>query len=484
MDLLNMRKSKIEKSDILTYLEEKADLIFQISDKIWDYAETKFQEIQSADALIQVLRDHGFSIEENCAGMKTAFTASYGRGTPVIGLLGEYDALSAMSQKADCFLARPDPYSRNGNGHGCGHNLLGAGALGAALAVKKYLEHNETAGTIKFFGCPGEEGGSGKTFLVREGYFKDVDIALTWHPSDYNGVTFGSSLALSHILYRFDGISAHAAISPESGRSALDAAELMNVGSNFLREHICQEARLHYAFLDAGGTMTNVVPKHAEVLYTVRAPKFYQVNEIVKRLNKIARGAAMMTETQVAISLERGAGNLIPNRVLGEVLQKNMEETACPVPDENDRIYGEKMEAAMDTRGCCLKDLVQLSEGLKDSLSIHYQDTYNSFIIPYMPVEKVQAFSTDVGDVSCVCPTAQFGTATWVNGSIEHTWQITAQGKSRMAHAATLYAAKILAAAAVDLFHSPETVTKAAAELKERTDGHPYVCPIPPEVKV
>lgn len=478
-----MRKSKIEKTEIVTYLEEKADLIFQISDKIWDYAETKFQEHRSADALIQVFRDHGFTIEENCAGMKTAFIASYGRGTPVIGLLGEYDALSAMSQKADCFSAQSDPSSSNGNGHGCGHNLLGAGALGAALAVKKYLEHNETAGIIKFFGCPGEEGGSGKTFLVREGYFKDVDIALTWHPSDYNGVTFGSSLALAHILYQFDGISAHAAISPENGRSALDGAELMNVGSNFLREHICQEARLHYAFLDAGGTMTNVVPNHAQVLYTVRAPESYQVNEIVKRLDKIARGAAMMTETEVTITFKRGVSNLIPNQVLGQVLQKNMEEIACPVPGEADRIYGENMEASMNTRGCCLKELVKLSQGLKDTLCAHYQDTYHSFVIPYMPVEKVQAFSTDVGDVSCVCPTAQIGTATWVSGSLEHTWQITAQGKSTMAHAGTLYAAKILAAAAVDLFHSPEIIHEAAAEFNQRTKGHPYVCPIPPEVK-
>lgn len=473
----------LSKSGMLTYLEEKAELVYKVSDEIWGYAETKFKEIKSAHALIEVLKAHGFSIEENCAGMKTAFTASYGSGSPVIGLLGEYDALPSMSQEADCFSAKPDPFSENGNGHGCGHNLLGAGAMGAALAVKEYLEYNQMPGTIRFFGCPGEEGGAGKTILVRDGYFEGVDIALTWHPSDYNGVTSGSSLALAHIRYRFDGISAHAAISPENGRSALDAAELMNVGSNFLREHICREARLHYAFLDAGGAMTGVVHKHTEVLYTVRAPKFYQVNDIVERLHKIAGGAAMMTETEVGISYERGVSHLTPNQVLGELLKKNMDEIACPVPDEKDLAYGEGLEAAMETRGCFLKDLVQLSPGLKNALPVHYQDTYNSFVVPYIPIETVQPFSTDVGDVSCVCPAAQFGTASWVNGSIEHTWQVTAQGKSKMAHESTLYAAKILAAAAVDLFHSPKRVKEAAAEFKERIGTHPYVCPIPPEVK-
>ena len=265
-------------------------------------------------------------------GIDTAFTASFGSGRPVIGFLGEFDALAGLSQEAG--RVEKAALQPGGNGHGCGHNLLGVAAAAAAAAVKEYLEKTGQPGTVIFFGCPGEEGGSGKAFMAREGAFDGLDFAVTWHPSDVNSVRTGSSLANFQVLFQFEGVSAHAAGCPEMGRSALDAVELMNVGSNYLREHIIQEARLHYAVLDTGGYSPNVVQNHAGVLYLIRAPRIGQAKEIYDRVVDVARGAALMTGTQMHYELIKSCANVVPNRVMEQVMYEAMRDVPLPVYTE------------------------------------------------------------------------------------------------------------------------------------------------------
>ena len=270
-------------------IEGKRELFTQASDRIWEFAETRFDEFQSAELLIELLESEGFTIEKGVAGLETGFIASYGSGLPVIALLGEYDALADLSQEAG--ISTYQPVQPRGNGHGCGHNLLGIGAVAAAVAVKDYLQDNpDTQGTVRFYGCPAEESGYGKTYLAREGYFKDVDAALSWHPHSMNAVMHGSSNAVIHGTFTFKGISAHAAAAPHLGRSALDAVELMNIGSNYMREHMIDQARIHYAITNSGGLAPNVVQAEAEVTYLVRAPKSAQVRSLFDRLVKVAEG--------------------------------------------------------------------------------------------------------------------------------------------------------------------------------------------------
>ena len=279
----------------LDVIDREADVINGVSDYVWDNPETAFTEFKSAAKIMEALKQEDFAVESGLAGIETAFKGTFGHGKPVIGVLGEFDALSGLGQESGALTCTP-----NGQpcGHGCGHNLLGAGALGAAIGIKSYLETTGHEGTVIYFGCPGEEGGSGKAFMAREHVFDGVDAALTWHPSDKTEVRYRMTLANCQVLYRFDGLAAHAGAKPHLGRSALDAVELMNVGANYLREHIIQEARLHYAITNAGGYSPNVVQAHAEVLYLIRAPRFDQAKEIYERVNDIAKGAALMTGTK------------------------------------------------------------------------------------------------------------------------------------------------------------------------------------------
>ena len=312
------------KQFIEQYLQENKSYFEKVSSFIYHHPETRFEEYQSAEFLASECEKQGFTVERNVGNIETAFVATYGSGKPVIGFLGEYDALSGLGQKPNVFTRDPDGKE---NGHGCGHNLLGTGAFAAACAVKHYLEKHQLEGTVKFFGCPGEEGGSGKTFMVREGVFDGVDIALTWHPATVNAVMSLSSLANYQVYFRFKGTPSHAAHSPHLGRSALDAVELMNVGVNYLREHVIDEARIHYAVTDTGGISPNVVQAEAEVLYLIRAPKITDVESIYQRIVKIAKGAALMTETEVSIRFDKACSNYVPNRHLEKILYEKLVET-------------------------------------------------------------------------------------------------------------------------------------------------------------
>ena len=470
-----------EKQRALDSIEQQHLNLESLSDAIWDHPEVGYHESFAADALCSFLEENGFQVERELAGIPTAFCGSYGSGAPVIGLLGEFDALPGMSQKAGCF--EKSAVSDDQPGHGCGHNLLGVGSLAAALGLKTYLEAGHP-GTVKFFGCPAEEGGSGKGFMARAGVFQGLDAAFSWHPGDLNSVSTESTMANYQISYRFQGIASHAALSPELGRSALDALELMNVGVQFLREHVPVDTRIHYAITDTGGTAPGTVQSHAEVLYLLRAAQLPQVKALYERVNKIAQGAAMMTETTVEAKFIKACSNMVLNTELMKVMQRNLEEIPCDFFDEADMDFARKMAATFTYKDSYFEDVaaqiedpVQREEILKDKdAPIH------TVIIPLL--RETQGFvSSDVGDVSWNCPVAQIGTSTMPAGTPMHSWQAVAAGKSPMAHKGMIYAAKVIAASAIDVLEDPEIIRRAKEEFVRRTGGRPYASPIPADVK-
>ena len=469
------------KQRALDSIEQQHLTLESLSDAIWDHPEVGYHESFAADALCSFLEENGFQVERGLAGIPTAFCGSYGSGAPVIGLLGEFDALPGMSQKAGCF--EKSAVSDDQPGHGCGHNLLGVGSLAAALGLKTYLEAGHP-GTVKFFGCPAEEGGSGKGFMARAGVFQGLDTAFSWHPGDLNSVSTESTMANYQISYRFQGIASHAALSPELGRSALDALELMNVGVQFLREHVPVDTRIHYAITDTGGTAPGTVQSHAEVLYLLRAAQLPQVKALYERVNKIAQGAAMMTETTVEAKFIKACSNMVLNTELMKVMQRNLEEIPCDFFDEADMDFARKMAATFTYKDSYFEDVaaqiedpVQREEILKDKdAPIH------TVIIPLL--RETQGFvSSDVGDVSWNCPVAQIGTSTMPAGTPMHSWQAVAAGKSPMAHKGMIYAAKVIAASAIDVLEDPEIIRRAKEEFVRRTGGRPYASPIPADVK-
>ena len=445
--------------DFLKVIDEKADIIDGVANYIWDHPETAFTEFQSAARLCDVLRGEGFAVEENLAGIATAFSGTFGSGRPVIGILGEFDALSGLGQEAGTVEQRPTGQSC---GHGCGHNLLGAGSLAAAMAVKRYLETTGREGTVIYFGCPGEEGGSGKAFMARDGIFDDLDVAFCWHPETTTGPNFLSYLANCQVLYKFDGIASHAGVAPHLGRSALDAVELMDSGVNYMREHMIDGARVHYAIVDAGGYSPNVVQAHAEVLYLIRAPHNNQVKDLYERVCRIAQGAALMTDTTVSHDFIKGCSNVVLNFTLLEHIQHLMETIAPPQPGEKDVAFARELT----------EKALQGSHDRDAENPLHYQ------LKPYEGRSIPCGGSTDVGDVSWVCPTVQFSACTLAMGTPGHSWQLTAQGKTPYARAVTRYAGKIMAAAAVDLIETPSLLEKAKAEHRSRV-GEGYMPPIP-----
>lgn len=477
---------KFSKEQALQSIDREREAVCCASDKIWDNPETAFQELKSTKILCELLEKEGFSVQKNLAGIATAFSGRFGHGKPVVGILGEFDALSGLSQESE--KAEKISIVDGAPGHGCGHNLLGAGSVAAAIAVKEYLKENEKEGTVVFFGCPGEEGGSGKSFMARDGVFDELDFAITWHPGDQNVVSVGSSLANYQIFYRFYGTAAHAAACPESGRSALDAVELMNTGVQYLREHVIQEARIHYAITNTGGFSPNVVQPYAEVLYLIRAPKNQQVKEIYERVNDIAKGAALMTGTRMEMQFVKACSNLVDNTVLEEVLQKNLEETERYSYTEEELSFAKKIS---DTYGGNQVDLQQIlgryeksrKKMAEEILAPHWNDVLSDVVVPLMDTEVCMAGSTDVGDVSWVCPTAQINTVTEAAGTPGHSWQQVSQGKSSVAHKGMLYAGKVMAGAIIDVLENQELIEKAKEELSKRVGIEGYIPPIPKDIR-
>lgn len=475
----------MNKNEVIDYIDDQKETIENLSDKVWDFSETAFEEYKSADEIIRVLKEYNFNVERNLAGIATAFSGSFGSGYPKIGILGEFDALSGLCQEAGSYEKKADSSCNSGNGQGCGHNLLGAGSLAAAIGVKKYLEENNLEGEIIYYGCPGEEGGSGKTFMARDGVFDDLDAALSWHPGNFNMVWTGSTLGNYQVYYRFKGVSSHAAADPESGRSALDAVTLMNLGTEFLREHISSKARIHYAITNSGGFSPNVVPANAEVLYLMRAPKNHELEDIYERVNNIAKGAALMTGTEVEIDFVKACSGLVPNQVIEKVLYKNMLEVGYPKLTDDDKQYMQKFADTIDVE----EDELELfknfakSEEERAFLNSYIDKAYNDFIPPYFSTNMTMPGSTDVGDVSRICPTSQIMVTTLASNTPGHSWQIVAQGKGEVAHKGMMYAAKVLALSAIDLFEDIKKIDDAKAELKNKLGAKGYINPIPKDVK-
>lgn len=468
------------KEKISELVERKRKLFIRVSDEIWKNPELGFKEYKSSKILMETLEKEGFSVQKGIAGIPTAFKAVWGTGSPVIGFLGEYDALASMSQMAE--VSEKVPVKEGAPGHGCGHNLLGAGSLAAAVAAKDFLEENKKEGTIVYFGCPAEEAGCGKTFMAREGAFNCLDVALTWHPNTCNAIWSASSLSEVDVLFKFKGKTAHAAACPHLGRSALDAAELMNIGVNFLREHVIDQARIHYAFLDTGGTAPNVVQDSATLYYYIRAPKKSQVDEIFPRVIKIAQGAAMMTETMVSVEIESGISNFIPNHILSEVMGEcNVEMGGILFSEESKKFAEEIYKTISAEDKAIIAETFSAMTGIEESEELAKVKLLGD-AFPYKENSYCMQGSTDVGDVSYVVPTAQMVAATAVQGTPGHSWQQTSQACSPIAHEGLVYAGKVMAYTAVKLFENSELLEKAKEEHRKSVQSG-YVCPIPDDVK-
>lgn len=468
-----------EKQAAIHAVEEKKDLICSVADQIWSFAELSLQEEKSAALYCQVLEDEGFSVEKGICNIETAFSASYGSGRPVIGILAEYDALSGLSQEAG--MLEQKQITEGGCGHGCGHNLLGAGALAAALGVKSYLESTGAQGTVVLYGCPGEEGGAAKAFMARDGVWKSLDAALTWHPEDVNEVATGSSNSCIQVQYKFSGIASHAAGAPDKGRSALDAVELMNIGVQFLREHMSDKARIHYAITDAGGCSPNVVQPRASVLYMVRSNHVAEAVDLQARVDRIAEGAALMTDTTYERKFIDGLADTVSNFALERLLYENYRELGVPSFTEEEHAFADALaktyEGSDRIPGVAAANDAAAREQV-EQMRRENGHAMNAFLAPLYQGEAFKAGSTDVGDVSWLTPTAQIHVASWPNGCPGHSWQNVSCDGTEIGRKAAVHAGKVLAAAAIDLITCPELLEEARAEFEKRTrDG--YVCPIP-----
>jgi aminobenzoyl-glutamate utilization protein B len=439
----------------LTELVDRQAAHFSATSKtIWDYAELGYQEEKSSALLQRELQAAGFHVQSGVAGEPTAFVASYGQGQPVIGILGEFDALPGLSQDATPIRK---PILTDAPGHACGHNLLGSGAALAAVALREYMERNRIGGTLRYYGTPAEEGGDGKVYMIRAGLFRDVDVILHWHPGDENAVFNGGMLAINSARFQFRGVAAHAAAAPDRGRSALDAIMLMGNGIEFLREHIPSNSRIHYIITN-GGAAPNVVPDIAEMYLYARNPSSAVLNNVWNRILKIGQGAALMTETTVEVKDIGGDTNVVPNDVLAKVAQRNLEEVGGFRYTTEERQFAEELQ----------KSLPSGEAGKLDSTAT---------VLP-LGARTGQA-STDAGDVSWNVPTIGFRAATFVPGVVAHTWQAAASSGMSIGQKGMVVAAKALAMTGADLLGDAQLIADAKAEFRSQLNGHTYQSVIP-----
>ena len=459
---------------IWTLVDQKREPFQALADRIWGMPELAYSEYRSVAEHLATLKTEGFRITENLAGIPTAVMGEAGAGGPVIAILGEYDALPGLSQEAG--IAEPKPLEAGGHGHGCNHNLLGSAALLAATAIKDLLAELGLPGRVRYYGCPAEEGGAAKGFMVREGCFKDVDIAISWHPASFNRVDDARSLANTRIDFSFKGRASHASAAPHLGRSALDAVELMNVGVNYMREHMPSDARIHYAMLDGGGIAPNVVQATAKVRYAIRSRDLVGLNQLIARVKKVAEGAALMTETSVTTQVISAVSNLLGNTPLEEAMQRAFDRLGGPDFDDQDRAFAARIQATLTAED------IQ-SAYLRQGLAVRPNTPLCDFVVPRETNGEPMLGSTDVGDVSWAVPTVQARVATFAIGTALHTWQVTAQGKMPAAHKGMVHVAKVMAATAVEALKDPGLIQRAKADHAARLGATPYVCPIPLDVR-
>lgn len=457
-------------SEIPQLVARHQDDLIGLADRVWGTPETLYGEYRSCAEHTAMLRCKGFRVTEAVAGIPTAVMGEAGRGGPVIAILGEYDALPGLSQVAG--LDHPQELEQGGPGHGCGHNLLGSAAMLAACAVKDWLESTGTPGRVRYYGCPAEEGGAAKTFMVRDGAFADVDAAVTWHPGGMTRVDDPLSLANTRMDFHFSGRAAHAAAQPHLGRSALDAVELMSVGVNYLREHMPQDARIHYAYLDAGGKAPNVVQARAAVRYSIRALALHDMLALVERVKKVAEGAALMTGTTVEFRMFAAVSNHLENLTMDRIMQESLDELGGVPFDDSDRAYAARIQATLTAQDIASAWSVVNAAPRADAALCDW-------VVPLRPGGAVLIGSTDVGDVTWTVPTSEVLVATAAIGTPLHSWQMTAQGKSGAAHKGMTHAARIMGRAAQILISDPARLAEARAEHARRLAVTPYVCPLP-----
>ncbi len=470
MTKLEFAKSQIES------LKEKT---IRISREIWEFAELAFEEKKSAALLINEFKAEGFDIKTPIADMDTAFTASFGSGGVRIGILGEYDALAELSQKP--FVCEKDPINKGAPGHGCGHNMLGAGGFAAAVAIKNYIKETGANATVIYFGCPAEEGAGSKQFIAREGCFDDIDVVYTWHPGTFNEISSKGAVAIMGANFEFKGTTSHAGASPHLGRSALDAAELMNIGVNYLREHMIDAARVHYAYGYSGTTAPNVVPDHATLKYEVRAPKVSQVQDLFSRVVNIAKGAALMTDTKVNYEVTMAFSDYLANKALARQAQPLFEQLGAPNFDEADFDFARKMILTYNknTQHEIREALVErFSSEIADDMM---KNPLNTDVLPFDERETgYNSGSTDVGDVGYAAPTLNITVATQAIGNVGHTWQNTSFSNSEIGNKGMIKAAEIMTLCALDIIDKPEVIKEAKKELLIKNGGS-YSCPLPAE---
>ena len=397
-----------------------------------------------------MLKEEGFTIETGVAGIPTAFTATFGSGSPVIGVLGEYDALPGFSQDAVPFKKE---LAGNTNGHACGHHLFGSASAAAAIAVKNWLKTTGRKGTIRFYGTPAEEGGAGKVYMVRAGLFQDVDAVIHWHPGDDNNANPISSLSNKSAKFRFRGVASHAAASPERGRSALDAVEALNYMVNMMREHIPEKSRVHYV-ITRGGEAPNVVPAFAEVYYYIRHPEMDVVKDLFNRVTKAAEGAALGTGTTMDYEVIHGVYNLLPNQILSTNLYENLKTVGGVNYDKTEEDFALKIFPSLNRKDVNISDA--------------------ALVKPYADQSDEAFGSTDVGDISWLVPTAGISSATWVPGTAAHSWQAVAAGGMSIGHKGMMVAAKTMALTIMDCLVSPEMLKNAKLELLKRRGGDQF----------
>ena len=446
----------------LNVIEINANEICEVADSIYDNPETNFKEFKAVEILKASLKKHGFNIEDNLVGIPTAFKATFGEGKPHFGVLAEYDGLAGKSQVGGA----PNEQTIEGKNtnHGCGHNLFAGGSLAAVLAVKEYIKETGK-GKVTFFGCPAEEGGGGKVFMARDGAFNGVDAIVSHHPESMYMVRTRPALASITKDYIFTGVASHAGAAPHKGRSALDAVELMNIGANYLREHMELTSRVHYAIVDGGGIAPNIVQARAVVRYMVRAVDKESLEKLIKRVDKIAEGASLMTETSLNSKLLSVYSNLITIPTLQAVANESMHDVELPIPTKEEIAYGKKL---------------QLSMGLEKSVLDEEYPFSMQVLDPAPPV--AHGGSTDTADVSWVCPTVQMHIGNWVKGTPGHSWQSASQSKGTYAKRAMLYAGKAVAGTIIRLFENPELVEQAKIEHFKKTGGT-YECLLPKDLK-
>lgn len=467
--------------DVRSVLDKKFDEFFDLAEFIWDHPEVGLIEYDSSKKLMDFLKNEGFEIENPISGMETAFKASYGIADPVIGFSVEYDALPGLSQKKG--QSTKEELIPGGAGHGCGHNLLGVGALSAAVVLKELIKNKNLKACVKVIGAPSEERDGAKTFIGRDGYFNDIDIMLTWHPEYKNAIWNGGSLANIIVTYNFKGKSSHAAAAPHLGRSALDACELMNVGVNYLREHVVDSARIHYAYLDVGGNAPNVVQSHATLYYFIRASKINDALNIYERINDIAKGAALMAGVEVDINLKGALADYSPNLYLSGILYDSIKEFGTPNFDDNDFKLSKSLYETLDdnTKKTARENMIYLygDEVAKEEI----EKSLATKLAPYDgKYGKMEIISSDVGELSHYVPTAQMFLAAAPIGTPLHTWQMCSSVGSDIGKKTLYSAIGSLATCGLKAICEPKIIEKAREEF-ERVIGK-YEAPIPNNLKI